>query len=180
MKRTRDVRDQLEGILERIGIELISSSNNVDAIKKAITSGFFLNFARLQHNGGYRTTKHPEIVYIHPSSGLATVRVAPRWILYSELVLTRKEYMRQVTEIKKDWLVEIAPHYYEWNDFKDDNKTRKTNADEAEIFSTSYKMERNIGFGINSKPYDSCRKNSELLLICSSKCTCEQKSNPLY
>lgn len=27
-------------------------------------------------------------------------------------VLTTKEYMRVVSEIKPEWLVEIAPHYY--------------------------------------------------------------------
>ena len=32
--------------------------------------------------------------------------------MYHELVFTSKEYMRQVVEIKPEWLVEIAPHYY--------------------------------------------------------------------
>jgi hypothetical protein len=36
----------------------------------------------------------------------------PRWLVYHELVFTSKEYMRQVLEIKPEWLIEIAPHYY--------------------------------------------------------------------
>ena len=36
----------------------------------------------------------------------------PRWVVYHELVLTTKEYMRSVSEIKPEWLVEVAPHYY--------------------------------------------------------------------
>lgn len=36
----------------------------------------------------------------------------PRWVVYHELVLTTKEYMRTVSEIKPEWLVEVAPHYY--------------------------------------------------------------------
>lgn len=39
MKRARDVRDQLEGLLERVEIELTSNMNDLEAIKKAITSG---------------------------------------------------------------------------------------------------------------------------------------------
>lgn len=39
MKRARDVRDQLEGLLERVEIELTSNENDLDAIRKAITSG---------------------------------------------------------------------------------------------------------------------------------------------
>ena len=49
-------------------------------------------------------------MHIHPSSGLA--EALPRWVVYHELVLTTKEYMRVVSEIKPEWLVEIAPHYY--------------------------------------------------------------------
>lgn len=117
MKRARDIRDQLEGLLERVEIEVISNVNDLEAIKKAITSGFFPHSARLQKNGSYRTVKHPQTVHIHPSSGLA--QVLPRWVVYHELVLTTKEYMRQVTELKPEWLVEIAPHYYQLKDVED-------------------------------------------------------------
>ena len=54
---------------------------------------------------------------MHPSSGL--VEVPPRLVLYHELVLTSKEYMRQVTDIKPEWLLEIAPHYYNPKDVED-------------------------------------------------------------
>lgn len=39
MKRARDIRDQLEGLLERVEIEVCSNASDLDAIKKAITSG---------------------------------------------------------------------------------------------------------------------------------------------
>lgn len=42
MKRARDVRDQLEGLLERVEIEIASNSNDLDAIKKSITAGTFM------------------------------------------------------------------------------------------------------------------------------------------
>ena len=38
MKRARDIRDQLAGLLERVEIELTSDANDLDAIKKSITS----------------------------------------------------------------------------------------------------------------------------------------------
>ncbi|KAF9624129.1 hypothetical protein IFM89_008067 [Coptis chinensis] len=94
MKRARDIRDQLEGLLERVEIEASSNPNELDAIKKAITSGFFHHSARLQKSGAYKTVKNPQTVHMHPTSGLA--QVLPRWVVYHELVLTTKEYMRQV------------------------------------------------------------------------------------
>ena len=63
-----------------------------------------------QKNGSYRTVKNPQTVHIHPSSGLA--KESPRWLVYFELVFTTKEYMRNVIEIKPEWLAEIAPHFY--------------------------------------------------------------------
>lgn len=42
MKRARDVRDQLEGLLERVEIELASNSNDLELIKKCITAGRFM------------------------------------------------------------------------------------------------------------------------------------------
>ncbi len=32
-------------------------------------------------------------------------------------MLTSKNYIRTVTEIKGEWLVDIAPHYYELENF---------------------------------------------------------------
>lgn len=37
--------------------------------------------------------------------------------LYQEFVLTTRNYIRTVTEIKGEWLVDIAPHYYELENF---------------------------------------------------------------
>ncbi|CAN0910231.1 Pre-mRNA-splicing factor ATP-dependent RNA helicase DEAH1 [Linum grandiflorum] len=117
MKRARDVRDQLEGLLERVEIDGSSSSDDLNSIRKAIASGFFPHLTRLERNGSYKTVKFPQSVYIHPSSGLS--QSVPRWVVYHELVLTTKEYMRQVTEVKPEWLVEIAPHYYQLKDVED-------------------------------------------------------------
>ena len=37
--------------------------------------------------------------------------------LYQEFVLTTRNYIRTVTEIKGEWLVDIAPHYYDLENF---------------------------------------------------------------
>ena len=51
-------------------------------------------------------------------------QVLPRWVVYHELVLTSKEFMRTVSEIKPGWLVEIAPHFYSKKEL-DDPSARK-------------------------------------------------------
>ncbi|XP_057435537.1 pre-mRNA-splicing factor ATP-dependent RNA helicase DEAH1-like [Lotus japonicus] len=136
MKQARDIRDQLAGLLERVGIKLTSNPNDLNAIRKSITSGFFPHSAQLQKNGSYRTVKLQQNVRIHPSSGVA--QVFPRWVVYYELVLTTKEYMRQVTEIKPEWLVELAPHYYQLKDVED--STSKKIPVDKDVQNRSSKM----------------------------------------
>ena len=41
----------------------------------------------------------------------------PEWVLYNEFVLTTKNYIRTVTDVKPEWLVKTAPQYYDMNNF---------------------------------------------------------------
>ena len=124
MRRARDIREQLAGLLKRIGVELTSNSEDLDAVKKAILAGFFPHSAKLQKDGSYRRVREPQTVYVHPSSGLFGAS-PKKWLMYHELVLTTKEYMRHTTEMKPEWLVEIAPHYYKLKDIEG-TRTKKS------------------------------------------------------
>lgn len=110
--RVRDIRDQLASLCDRVEVVIESLPNEIVPIQKAITAGYFYNTARLDKGGSYRTTKNNHTVYLHPSSGLIGMQPPPRFILYYELVLTSKEYMRQCMPIEGSWLAELAPHYF--------------------------------------------------------------------
>jgi pre-mRNA-splicing factor ATP-dependent RNA helicase DHX16 len=120
IRRARDIREQLEGLCDRVEIDhLASKPDDNDAVLKAITSGFFYNVAKLGRTGDYQTVKQQRTVYIHPSSVLAKEEQPPPWLVYFELAFTTKEFMRQVAPIDPSWLVEIAPHYYQPSDVED-------------------------------------------------------------
>jgi pre-mRNA-splicing factor ATP-dependent RNA helicase DHX16 len=122
MKKARDVREQLEGLCDRVEIDHTISTppdQDMDAVLKTITSGFFYNIAKLGRTGEYRTVKQEKTVYIHPSSVLAKEEQPPAWLVFFELAFTTKEYMRQVAPIQPSWLVEIAPHYYKESEVED-------------------------------------------------------------
>jgi pre-mRNA-splicing factor ATP-dependent RNA helicase DHX16 len=125
MKKARDIRDQLEGLCERVEVDpTLSAPDDIDAILKAITSGFFYNVAKLGRSGEYQTAKQRKTVYIHPSSVLAKDEQPPAWLVFLEIAFTTKEYMRQVAPIQPSWLTEIAPHYYLESDVQD-SKAKK-------------------------------------------------------
>lgn len=125
LKRARDVRDQLDSLLDRVEIQRSSVGvGGKEQILKALTAGFFYNACRLQKNGSYRTMSNPHTVQLHPSSCLARSERRPRWLIYHELVFTTKEYMRQVFDIEGQWLFEVAPHFFKEKDVEDDSSRK--------------------------------------------------------
>ncbi|KAI7641032.1 P-loop containing nucleoside triphosphate hydrolase protein, partial [Hortaea werneckii] len=119
LTRARDVRDQLAKLCDRVEVTLSSSGGstaNTHPILKSLTAGFFPNAARLQRSGdNYRTVKNNLTVHIHPSSVLGG-DAKPKWVIFYELVLTSKEFMRSVMPLQPEWLTEVAPHYYKSKD----------------------------------------------------------------
>ena len=58
-----------------------------------------MNSARLSGDKShYRTLKDDEVVYIHPTSVLFRSKALPNYIVYSEVVVTTKKYVREVSE----------------------------------------------------------------------------------
>mmetsp|Transcript_49475 Transcript_49475/g.55255 ORF Transcript_49475/g.55255 Transcript_49475/m.55255 type:complete len:1229 (+) Transcript_49475:28-3714(+) len=110
MRRAQDVRKQLVTIMDRYRLLLISAGKNYKLICKAITAGFFTNTAKKDPQEGYRTLVDQNPVYIHPSSALFNKN--PEYVIYHELVLTTKEYMRSIMVIDAKWLTELAPNFY--------------------------------------------------------------------
>lgn len=61
MRRARDVREQLVGLMQRVEIDMVSNVTESDNIRKAITAGYFYHVARLSKGGTYKTVKHNQV-----------------------------------------------------------------------------------------------------------------------
>jgi pre-mRNA-splicing factor ATP-dependent RNA helicase DHX15/PRP43 len=125
MKQADSVRKQLESLMVRSGLKMISTDfkdpNYYPNIRKSLTSGLFMQVALQEKNSQYLTIKDNQAVAIHPSCCLDH---KPEWVIYNEFVLTTKNYIRTVTVIQPDWLVELAPHFYDLNTFRDGTAKR--------------------------------------------------------
>lgn len=123
MRRARDVREQLAKICERVNIDFkdpelsLLEDDYGSNVRKTFVCGYFYNAAKVMNGGMYRTVKNCHTVYIHPSSYIS--RLEPEMVVYHELVMTTKEYMRNCIEIEPEWLLEIAPHLYKESDLLD-------------------------------------------------------------
>lgn len=119
MKAADNIRGQLEQILRRCGLPLASPDPDSPEysvnIRRALLNGFFMQVAFKSGKGGtYLTVKDNQLVILHPSCGL---KHSPNWVLYNEFVLTKKQYIRDCTDVQGSWLIEQAEHYYDLSNF---------------------------------------------------------------
>ncbi|KAI9832297.1 MAG: DEAH-box ATP-dependent RNA helicase prp43 [Sarea resinae] len=110
-----NVRLQLRRIMEREELELMSTpfedKKYYENIRRALVSGFFMQVAKREGTGKtYTTVKDHQSVLLHPSTVLGQ---ESEWVVYNEFVLTTKNYIRTVTAVKPEWLLDIAPTYYD-------------------------------------------------------------------
>eukprot|EP00944_MAST-04C_sp_MAST-4C-sp1_P012343 g12343.t1 len=110
MKRAQDIRKQLVGIMDRYHFNILSAGKDYKKVCQAIVSGYFTNCAKRHPQEGYRTMVEGQPVYLHPSSALFNKN--PEWVVYHELIMTTKEYMRNVMIVDAKWLLKLAPDFY--------------------------------------------------------------------
>ncbi|KAG8231162.1 hypothetical protein J437_LFUL011831 [Ladona fulva] len=92
------------------GISKSSCGQETEKVRKGLIAGNFSNIAQLQKEGHYLTIGSKQVVHIHPSSVL--FRSKPPLLIFGELVMTGKCYMRQVSTIEPEWVSLMMPSSY--------------------------------------------------------------------
>lgn len=122
-----NVRSQLQRIMERFDIDLVSveykdQRKHYENIRQALVCGFFMQVAHKEgEKGSYLTVKDNQVVSLHPSCGLDT---QPEWVIFNEFVLTTRPYIRTVTDVRPEWLLEFATSYFDLKQFPDGETKR--------------------------------------------------------
>lgn len=123
LSRAVSIRAQLKRYLERFGIiteESLASSKTInidprekaEQIRRCLTTGYFAHAARMQTDGTFRTIDGGTTLHAHPSS-LMFNRKAD-WVIFHEIMDTStKTYVRDISKIEKNWLLEYAPDFYQ-------------------------------------------------------------------
>uniref|UniRef100_A0A8R1DG62 OB_NTP_bind domain-containing protein n=1 Tax=Caenorhabditis japonica TaxID=281687 RepID=A0A8R1DG62_CAEJA len=141
MKTADTVRTQLSRVMDKYNLRRVStdfkSRDYYLNIRKALVAGFFMQVAHLERSGHYVTVKDNQLVNLHPSTVLDH---KPEWALYNEFVLTTKNFIRTVTDVRPEWLLQIAPQYYDLANFPDGDTKRK-------LQTVMQTLQRNAGRG---------------------------------
>ncbi|KAF9481047.1 pre-mRNA-splicing factor ATP-dependent RNA helicase PRP43 [Pholiota conissans] len=119
LKEAEMIRKQLKGVMERFYIELNSLSDEKKLftnVRQALVCGFLMQIAHKEKDGNYLTLKDNQVVALHPSCDLIT---QPEWVVYNEFVLSSRPYIRTVSEVKAEWLIEFGGKYFDLVSFPD-------------------------------------------------------------
>ncbi|KIH66749.1 helicase protein [Ancylostoma duodenale] len=126
LKTAVTMRTQLAKIMDKLNLRQVStdfkSEDYYINIRKALLAGFFMQVAHRQETGHYITVKRNQLVDLHPSTVLDH---KPEWVLYNEFVLTTKNFIMTVTNVQPEWLLIIAPQYFDLSNFPDGETKRK-------------------------------------------------------
>lgn len=121
LSRAVSIRAQLKRYLERFGISVDesvrSSPAQAEQIGRCLTTGYFAHAARMQPDGTFRNVAGGTTLHAHPSS-LMFNRKAD-WVLFHEVMETgNKTFIRDITKIEKDWLLEYSSGFYQITQIK--------------------------------------------------------------
>lgn len=108
-----EIAVRLERHLRKLGYRIAASkSSHMEPILKSVANGLFANAAYLHPNGDYKTVRGDLVVHVHPTSVYFDIVDRPKLVLFVEIINTTKTYMRHITPVQQDWLLQSAPHYY--------------------------------------------------------------------
>ncbi|KAK5442616.1 hypothetical protein LTS15_011040 [Exophiala xenobiotica] len=129
MQRAISIRNQLRRYLERLGVKVQdslsataqSSSSSTTAqpnpaekatnIVKCLVTGFFSNAAKMQPDGTFRSVSGNVTMHAHPTSLMFNRKA--EYVVFHELLETGdKVYLKDISKVEKQWLVDFSGGYY--------------------------------------------------------------------
>jgi pre-mRNA-splicing factor ATP-dependent RNA helicase DHX38/PRP16 len=112
LRKAREVRAQLIDIMKQQKSTIQSCGQKWDPVRKTICSAYFYHSAKIKGINEYVNMLTGTPAIMHPSSALSGLGYTPDYLVYHELILTRKEYMKIVTAVSAEWLAELGPAFF--------------------------------------------------------------------
>lgn len=111
MRKAREVREQVLDIVRSVGMSE-TSCDDWDLVRRAIASAFYYQAARRKNVSDYINIRSAVVSGLHPTSSLYGTGLSPDYVVYHELIMTKKEFMSCVTAVEPQWLADAGPKLY--------------------------------------------------------------------
>lgn len=112
LEKVKHVRSLLHRHLSQFRMKLNNERASPEQVLKAIVKAYAVNVAKSdQIAADYTLIRNPNLrANIHPSSVL--FEYLPEYVIYTDIAHTTKLFMRHITEIRPEWIVEILPETF--------------------------------------------------------------------
>lgn len=146
LRKAREVRGQLEDLMEQQQVQLLSCGpDQWDIVRRCICSAYFFNAAKLKGVGEYVNLLSAIPCHLHPSSALFGLGYTPDHVIYHELVLTSREYMKVTTAVDGEWLAKLGPMFFSIKQsYQDRVAKRKRERTEADAMEQDFEDVRKL------------------------------------
>nr|XP_056721008.1 probable ATP-dependent RNA helicase DHX40 [Euleptes europaea] len=85
-----------------------------ELLRRCLCAGYFANVARRSIGKSFCTMDgHGSVVYVHPSSALRDQEAQLEWIIFHDVLVTSKVYMRTVCPVHYEWVQDLLPRLHQ-------------------------------------------------------------------
>ncbi|XP_053729844.1 probable ATP-dependent RNA helicase DHX40 [Synchiropus splendidus] len=119
LKSAFSVETQLREILLRLQqkkdfpVETFDG-NKSELFRRCLCTGYFTNVARRSIGKVFCTMDgHGSMIHIHPSSTLFDQEIDLNWIIFHDVLVTSRVYVRTVCPIRYEWVKDLLPKLHE-------------------------------------------------------------------
>ena len=117
-------------------LTLSSCGTHWDLVREALCAAYLLQVGRMKGLMQYVNLLTGIPAHLHPSSALCGMGQTPEYVVYHELVLTSKEYMRAVTAVDPKWLAQLGPMFYSIKGVDEERKKDSSSSDSEDTSSS--------------------------------------------
>lgn len=96
------------------GQEQHQQENKWTPFYKCLAKSFWQNAAKLDpsNNKQYLTEVNRQLVNIHPTSSISHIKEKPKWIIFTDIIQTKKTYIRIISAINHLWLNDYCSKWF--------------------------------------------------------------------
>ncbi|XP_040902875.1 probable ATP-dependent RNA helicase DHX40 [Toxotes jaculatrix] len=136
LKSAFSVETQLREILHRLQqkrdfpVETFDGNKN-ELFRRCLCTGYFTNVARRSVGKVFCTMDgHGSMVHIHPSSSLFDQEAELNWLIFHDVLVTSRVYIRTVCPIRYEWVKDLLPKLHEVDVYELSSVAREEVTDE--------------------------------------------------
>jgi HrpA-like RNA helicase len=113
-----NVNKQLKKLIERMNIPMTTCKSNLTILRIALTAGLFPNAAKRKSQEKFKSMASGMILKVHHSSSvlnhIKNLTRSSKFIIFSDHILTKTAYLREVSLTEEKWLYAIAPTFFNY------------------------------------------------------------------